>query len=152
MENSEEPHVTEAVGSYGELSTIPEGKEEEEHQEEESTQEPEVADKPKKKTFGFSSFLTKFGVVSTASKQFNQGKSAEGETTMEGSSQPEEKDADPSEENGDISPSVNGEEQNGAPNPVQQYVFGWDEDDVAKNNNSNDHKFQDNPSVSVPVA
>ena len=153
LENSDESHEGEDVVSYGELSTIPEGKEDEEAQEEEKPQEDDIPEKPKKKGFGFSSFLTKF-VVSSPSKQSNQAKLAEEESGVE-DEQPssEEKEANASEETENNSSTVNGDDQNGTPNPVQQYVFGWDEDEASKNSNANDHKkFQDSPPVSVPVA
>lgn len=155
LENSDESRENEDAVSYGELSTIPEGKEEEEAQEEETTKDTDVPDKAKKKGLGFSSFLTKFGIVSSATKQFNEGKHVKEESGVDNNDGQEniKKDANETDESEKDSSSVNGEDQNGSPNPVQQYVFGWDEDEASKNRNSNDHKkFQETPPVSVPVA
>ena len=60
--------------SNGELSTIPEGKEEEEEEFQHDLEVLDNVEKPKKKSFGFSSFLTKFGVVSAAVKTSNEEK------------------------------------------------------------------------------
>ena len=155
LENSDESRENEDVVSYGELSTIPEGKEEEEAQEEETTPDNDVPDKAKKKGLGFSSFLTKFGIVSAATKQFNEGKHVKEESGVDNNDGQEnnKKDANETDESEKDSSSVNGEDQNGSANPVQQYVFGWDEDEASKNRTSNDHKkFQETPPVSVPVA
>ena len=158
LENSDESRENEDVVSYGELSTIPEGKEEEEAQEEETTKDTDVPDKTKKKASGFSSFLTKFGIVSSATKQFNEGKHVKEESGVDNNhpgdgQENNKKDANETDESEKDSSSVNGEDQNGSANPVQQYVFGWDEDEASKNRTSNDHKkFQETPPVSVPVA
>ena len=155
LENSDESRENEDVVSYGELSTIPEGKEEEEAQEEETAQDTDVPDKAKKKGLGFSSFLTKFGIVSAATKQLNEGKHVKEEAGVDSNDGQEndKMDAYERDESEKDSSSVNVEDQNGSANPVQQYVFGWDEDEASKNRTSNDHKkFQETPPVSVPVA
>ena len=164
-----ESHVdNEEMAQHGELDTIPEAKEEEEEQQEddkeniegnEKQQEDakeniEGNEKSKKKGFGFSSFLTKFGVVSAAVKPTNQAKPVEENAVIqEDASEVVDKDIDMSEDNGSTVPSVTGDDQDRTPNPIQQYVFGWDEDDANKNNNANEqNQFQDHPAVSVPVA
>ena len=142
--------------SNGELSTIPEGKEEEEEEFQHDLEVLDNVEKPKKKSFGFSSFLTKFGVVSAAVKTSNDEKLV---VEDENSSRVDNDIEMSEEENVSTIPSVNGDDQEEdiPPNPIQQYVFGWDEENAANKNNNTGQKngqnsFQNNPAVSVPVA
>ena len=142
--------------SNGELSTIPEGKEEEEEEFQHGLEVLDNVEKPKKKSFGFSSFLTKFGVVSAAVKTSNDEKLV---VEDENSSHVDNDIEMSEEENVSTIPSVNGDDQEEPipPNPIQQYVFGWDEENAANKNNNTGQKngqnsFQNNPAVSVPVA
>ena len=138
----------ELISQHGELSTIPEAKEEEEEQQDEDPTAEDDKGK-KKKSSGFS-FWNKFGLASTAVKQPNQTKCED----ANGTSQTDDKDIEGGEENFTAKQTINGD-ANIKPNPIQQYVFGWDEDDTNKNNThvENDRtQFQDNSSVTVPVA
>jgi hypothetical protein len=148
----DESHATgELISPHGELDTIPEAQEDEEHQQEDMTEAEEEKEKPKKKGFGFSSFLTKFGVVSAATKPTNQEKS-KNEVSLETPSPVDDIDNNGVEENLSATPNANGNEHDKTSDPIQQYVFGWDEDNSSKNKRNEQTTFQDKSAVSVPVA
>ena len=56
------------------------------------------------------------------------------------------------EENLSATPNANGYDHDKTSDPIQQYVFGWDEDNSSKNKTNEQDTFQDKSTVSVPVA
>ena len=148
------------LAQHGELTTIPEGQEDEEQPKESddgkdssidtaTSDVSEDKEKPKKKGFGF--FLSKFRAVSTAVEPTDQSKSLPEEDAIVATSPQMNEDTEPQ----DIEGSV-GIDEATTSNPIQQYVFGWDEQSVNKNNDSapinEQNQFQDKPAVTVPVA
>ena len=148
------------LAQHGELTTIPEGQEDEEQPKESdegkdnnidstTSDVSEDKEKPKKKGFGF--FLSKFRAVSTAIEPTDQSKPLPEEDAIVETAPQTNEDTEPQ----DIEGSVEMDEATTS-NPIQQYVFGWDEQSVNKNNDSaptnEPNQFQDKSAVTVPVA
>ena len=148
------------LAQHGELTTIPEWQEDEEQPKDSdevkessidtaSSDVSEDKEKPKKKGFGF--FLSKFRAVSTAVEPTDQSQSLSDKAGIVSTSPQTNEDTEPQ----NIEGSVETDEATTS-NPIQQYVFGWDEQSINPNNDSaatnEPNQFQDKSAVTVPVA